>query len=57
MAVLTGVQLTLLRADDGRQLESVVAFTDIFVRRNRRWRLALAHGVELPAPAVEPSKH
>ena len=56
MAVLTGVQLTVLRADDGKQLESVVAFTDIFVRRNRRWRLALAHGVELPAPAAEPSK-
>jgi ketosteroid isomerase-like protein len=51
MAVLTGVQLTVLRADDGRELESIVAFTDIFIRRGRRWRLALAHGVELPTPA------
>lgn len=48
MAVLTGVQLTVLRTDDGKELESLVAFTDIFVRRERRWRLALAHGVELP---------
>lgn len=51
-AVLTGVQLTMLRTDDGKELESLVAFTDIFVRRNRRWRLALAHGVELPSPTA-----
>lgn len=56
MAVLTGVQLTVLRTDDGKELESIVAFTDIFVRRNRRWRLALAHGVELPTTPTEPSK-
>jgi uncharacterized protein (TIGR02246 family) len=55
-AVLTGVQLTVLRTDDGKELESLVAFTDIFVRRDRRWRLALAHGVELPSPSAEPSK-
>ena len=47
--VLTGVQLTVLRTDDGKELESIVAFTDIFIRRNRIWRLVLAHGVELPA--------
>lgn len=52
-AVLTGVQLTVLRTDDGKELESIVAFTDIFVRRERRWRLALAHGVELPAPSAQ----
>jgi ketosteroid isomerase-like protein len=48
-AVLTGVQVTIVRTDDGKELQSIVAFTDIFVRRERRWRLALAHGVELPA--------
>lgn len=52
-AVLTGVQLTVLRTDDGKELESIVAFTDIFVRRERRWRLALAHVVELPAPSAQ----
>jgi len=56
MAVLTGVQLTVLRTDDGKELESLVAFTDIFIRRERRWRLALAHGVELPPTAAGPSK-
>jgi ketosteroid isomerase-like protein len=56
MAVLTGVQLSVVRTDDGKELESIVAFTDIFVRRNRRWRLALAHGVELPTTPAAPSK-
>jgi ketosteroid isomerase-like protein len=55
-AVLTGVQLTVVRTDNGKELESIVAFTDIFIRRDRHWRLALAHGVELPTPAAEPSK-
>ena len=55
-AVLTGVQLTVLRTDDGKELESLVAFTDIFVRRDRRWRLALAHGVELPTTPAASSK-
>ena len=55
-AVMTGVQLSVVRTDDGKELESVVAFTDIFVRRDRRWRLALAHGVELPAAPAGPSK-
>lgn len=52
-AVMTGVQISVVRTDDGKELESVVAFTDIFIRRNRRWRLALAHGVELPAPPAQ----
>ena len=55
-AVLTGVQLTVLRTDDGKELQSIVAFTDIFVRRDRRWRLALAHGVELPTTPAQSSK-
>ena len=48
-AVLTGVQRARVRADDGSEQEGVSAFTDIFVRRGGRWRLALAYGVELPA--------
>lgn len=47
-AVLTGVQVAVVRTGDGKELESIVVFTDIFVRRDRRWLLALAHGVELP---------
>ena len=49
-AVLTGVQKAVVRADDGVEHAGTTAFTDIFVKRRGRWRLALAHGVELPAP-------
>jgi ketosteroid isomerase-like protein len=48
-AVLTGVQRSVLRTEDGVEHEGRTAFTDVFVRRGRRWQLALAHGVELPA--------
>lgn len=53
-AVLTGVQRARVRADDGSEQEGVNAFTDVFVKRNGRWRLALAYGVELPAPSAPP---
>lgn len=55
-AILTGVQRARVRADDGSEQEGVSAFTDVFVRRNGRWRLALAYGIELPVPAAEPAK-
>lgn len=52
-AVLTGVQRARVRADDGTEQEGSSAFTDVFVRQGGRWRLALAYGVELPAPAAQ----
>ena len=52
-AVLTGVQHAVLRTDDGVEHPSTTAFTDIFVKRRGRWRLALAYGVELPAPQAQ----
>jgi ketosteroid isomerase-like protein len=55
-AVLTGVQRARVRADGGSEQEGLSAFTDVFVKRNGRWRLALAYGVELPPPTAEPSK-
>ena len=55
-AVLTGVQRSRVRTDDGAEHASAVAFTDVFVRRGGRWQLALAYGVELPAPASEPAR-
>ncbi|MET0647757.1 MAG: nuclear transport factor 2 family protein [Pyrinomonadaceae bacterium] len=55
-AILTGVQRARVRADDGSEQEGVSAFTDVFVKQNGRWRLALAFGVELPQPAPEPPK-
>jgi ketosteroid isomerase-like protein len=56
VAVLTGVQRARVRADDGSEQEGLNAFTDVFLKRNGRWRLALAYGVELPTPAAQPSK-
>jgi ketosteroid isomerase-like protein len=53
-AVLTGVQRSRLRTDDGVEHRSTVAFTDVFVKQRGRWRLSLAYGVELPEPDGEP---
>jgi ketosteroid isomerase-like protein len=52
-AILTGLQRARVRADDGSEQEGVSAFTDVFVKQNGRWRLALAFGVELPAPSAQ----
>src|SRR6185503_11553663 len=57
-AVLTGVQRAEARAPEGEPEESAVAFTDVFVRRDGRWLMALAYGVELPSEphaVTEPS--
>ena len=48
-AVLTGVQIATARPPEGETEESAVAFTDIFVRRDERWLMVLAYGVELPS--------
>jgi ketosteroid isomerase-like protein len=51
-AVLTGLQLAEARPPEGKAEESAVAFTDVFVRREGRWLMVLAYGVELPSEAV-----
>jgi ketosteroid isomerase-like protein len=48
VAVLTGVQRSTVRLDDGREVVSAVAFTDVFARRDNRWAMVLAYGVEMP---------
>ena len=48
-AVLTGVQVAEARPPEGEKEESVVAFTDVFLRRDGRWLMVLAYGVELPS--------
>lgn len=48
-AILTGVQIAEARAPEGEPEESAVAFTDVFVRREGRWLMVLAYGVELPS--------
>ena len=47
-AVLTGVQHAEARPPEGEPEQSAVAFTDVFVRREGRWLMVLAYGVELP---------
>jgi len=49
VAVLTGTQKAKTQDATGREETSATAFTDVFVRRNGRWQLALAYGVELPS--------
>ncbi len=53
-AVLTGLQLAKTRNDEGKEEISAVMFTDVFVKQNGKWMLALAHAVDLPQP---PSKY
>jgi ketosteroid isomerase-like protein len=48
-AVLTGVQLAEARPPEGKTEESAVAFTDVFRRRDGRWLMVMAYGVELPS--------
>lgn len=48
-AVLTGVQRATARVPEGMPEESVVAFTDVFVRPDGRWLMTLAYGIELPS--------
>jgi hypothetical protein len=57
-AILTGVQVAEAMPPEGETEQSVVAFTDVFVRRDGRWVLVLAYGVELPSdidPTVDPN--
>lgn len=50
-AVITGVQIAEAQPPEGETEESAVAFTDVFVRRDGRWLMVLAYGVELPSEA------
>jgi len=48
LAVVTGLQFAKAKGDDGKEETSVVAFTDVFVKQSDKWRLSLAHAVDLP---------
>jgi ketosteroid isomerase-like protein len=47
-AVLTGVQAAQAQDSEGKEGVTRVAFTDVFIKRQGRWFLILAYGVELP---------
>lgn len=55
-AVLTGVQVATVRTEGGKEEVGRGAFTDVFVRREGRWLMALAYDVELPAAAARAEK-
>jgi ketosteroid isomerase-like protein len=52
VAIMTGTQKAKVRNTDGTEVTGSTAFTDIFVRRNGKWVLTLAHGVDLPSVPV-----
>lgn len=45
--VITGVQRSKVKLDDGRVIEDAQAFTDVAVFRDGRWQLVLAHSSTL----------
>jgi len=47
VVVLTGVQSAAWRQDEDVKGISLVAFTDVFVKRDGRWLIALAYGVDI----------
>lgn len=49
-AVLTGLQFAKAQTGEGREETSAVMFTDVFVKRNGKWMLSLAHAIDLPQP-------
>jgi ketosteroid isomerase-like protein len=47
-AVLTGIQRVTARDSQGNEEPGAVAFVDIFARRQGKWLMVLAYGVDLP---------
>src|SRR5262245_19441713 len=54
--VASGTQKARTLNDDGEEELSASAFVDIFVRHQGNWRLAWAHGVDLPSVPNTPGK-
>jgi ketosteroid isomerase-like protein len=50
IVVASGTQLAKILNDDGDEEISAAAFVDVFVKRQDKWKLAWAHGVDLPSP-------
>ena len=52
--VASGTQKARTLNDDGKEELSASAFVDLFVRDQGKWRLAWAHGVDLPSVPNNP---
>jgi ketosteroid isomerase-like protein len=48
VAVMTGTQKAKIRTENGKEEISATAFVDVFVKRQGKWKLVLAHGTDLP---------
>lgn len=46
-AIVTGIQLSKTRDNDGAEEVSAVSFSDVFVNRHGRWMLALSYATDL----------
>jgi ketosteroid isomerase-like protein len=56
VAVLTGLQHARVETEDSEEVISSVAFTDIFVKSEGEWKMALAYGVEYKEVSESSSK-
>ncbi len=48
IAVLSGTQKAVVRLKDGKQVNGIGIFTDLFAKRGGRWLLVFAHNIDLP---------
>ncbi|MEW6732531.1 MAG: nuclear transport factor 2 family protein [Acidobacteriota bacterium] len=53
VAVMTGTQKAKVLLAKDKEVIVATAFTDIFIKRQERWLLVLAHGVELPSSSID----
>jgi ketosteroid isomerase-like protein len=56
VVVASGIQKARTLNDDGKEELSASAFVDVFVSHQGKWRLAWAHGVDLPSVPNTPGK-
>jgi ketosteroid isomerase-like protein len=49
VAVMTGTQKAKIQNEDGKEEISATAFVDVFVKRQGKWKLVLAHSMDLTA--------
>jgi ketosteroid isomerase-like protein len=49
VAVTTGTQKAKIQNEESKEEISATAFVDVFVKRQGKWKLVLAHSMDLPA--------
>jgi ketosteroid isomerase-like protein len=54
VVVMSGTQKAKTKNQDGKEEISAAAFVDVFVKRQEKWKLVWAHGVDLITESAEP---